>query len=79
MIFKAANLAISFLASIVPDPTCGRTATFSIDNKGLSECIGSGFITSSPAPQILPELKASIKSVSYLLYQLTKRARVLFP
>src|SRR5258705_11308060 len=63
-IFSAANLLMALLASTVAEPICGNIHALGISNKGLPGCIGSGLVTSSPAPQIICCCNASVKSVS---------------
>src|SRR4030095_17228767 len=49
---------------MVAEPIWGRIATFSISSNGLSAFIGSGLVTSRPAPQIDLVVNASKRSCS---------------
>ena len=50
-----ASLNMSDRVSWVAEPICGSNVTFDMFANGWSGCIGSGIITSSPAPLIFPD------------------------
>ena len=60
-----ASLNMSDRVSWVAEPICGSKVTFDMFANGWSGCIGSGIITSSPAPLIFPDCNENIFNVIY--------------
>ena len=55
---------ISERVSSVAEPICGNNVTLGRVKRGLSGIIGSGVMTSSPAPPISPDLNSRHKKLS---------------